>query len=191
MKWLIVGLGNPGAEYARTRHNIGFLWLDFVSQQSKVSFQPVKNGAMAQYTWKGRQVLLLKPDTYMNLSGKAVSYHLQKEKISLLNLIVATDDIALPFGKLRLKGKGSSGGHNGLKNISELLQTDAYPRLRMGVGNSFPKGKQIDYVLGEFSSGESAQLPILFEWSTEALHIALQQNLEVAMTWLNGKQLPE
>ena len=148
MKYLIVGLGNIGPEYQNTRHNIGFKVLDAFAKASNTVFEDMRYGAVATVKLKGRTLILLKPNTYMNLSGKAVSYWMQKEKIELSNLFVVVDDLALPFGTIRLRGKGSDGGHNGLKSINQLLGTQDYTRLRFGIGNEFPKGKQVDYVLG-------------------------------------------
>ena len=159
MKYLIVGLGNIGAEYAETRHNIGFSVLDALAGASDAVFTTVRYGDLAQVRHKGRTLLLLKPSTYMNLSGKAVRYWMDAEKIAAENLLVVSDDIALPFGTLRLRSQGSAGGHNGLKNIAELLGTEAYARLRFGVGGDFPRGHQVDYVLGEWTAEEQAALP--------------------------------
>lgn len=159
MKYLIVGLGNPGDKYAETRHNIGFKVLDaLITDKEGVSFETNKLGDTALYKYKGRRLVLLKPNTFMNLSGKAVNYYMQQEKIPAENVLVITDDIALPFGKLRLKKKGSDGGHNGLKNIQEILKTNVYPRLRFGVGSEFSKGRQVDYVLGEWTSEENEHM---------------------------------
>ena len=151
MKYLIVGLGNIGDEYRETRHNIGFMVLDALAKASNIVFKDGRYGATTTLSVKGRQLILLKPSTYMNLSGNAVRYWMQQEKIPLENVLVVVDDLALPFGSLRLKGKGSDGGHNGLKNIAAMLQTESYSRLRFGIGNDFPRGAQIDYVLGTFS----------------------------------------
>ena len=158
MKYLITGLGNPGDKYENTRHNIGFLTLDALAKASNVSFEPAKLGDVCQVKHKGRTLILLKPNTYMNLSGKAVRYWLGKEKISLENLLVITDDLALPFGSVRMRTKGSDGGHNGLKDIQLKLETSKYPRIRFGVGSEFQRGKQVDYVLGEWSKSESELL---------------------------------
>lgn len=157
-KSLIVGLGNIGAEYKNTRHNIGFQILDALAEASSISFSTDRYGDRSEFKWKGRPFVLIKPSTYMNLSGKAVNYWLQKEKIPVSQLLVITDDLALPFGKLRLKAKGSDGGHNGLKNIQQILGHPNYARLRFGVGNEFAKGKQVDYVLGEWDSAEEKEL---------------------------------
>lgn len=154
MKYLIAGLGNIGEEYAHTRHNIGFDILDTLAGASSVSFQDNRYGQTAEYKHKGRTFILLKPSTYMNLSGKAVNYWLQKEKISAENLLVIVDDLALPQGKLRLRAKGSDGGHNGLKNITEVLGHDNYARLRFGIGDDFSKGKQVDFVLSRWTKEE-------------------------------------
>ena len=158
MKYLIVGLGNIGSEYENTRHNIGFLILDALAKASNIFFETNKLGSTATLKFKGRTFILVKPSTFMNLSGKAVNYYLQKEKIKQENLLVITDDIALPFGTLRLKGKGSDGGHNGLKNIIESLDNNNYARLRFGVGSEFSQGKQVNYVLSEFANEEQDQL---------------------------------
>ena len=154
MKFLIVGLGNPGAKYSKTRHNVGFKSLDFISRYFNVDFENCKFGELCSFKYKGKLVFLLKPNTYMNLSGNAVNYWIKKEKIPLSNLLVVTDDINLSIGVLRMKKKGSDGGHNGLKNIQDLLLSSSYPRLRIGVGNEFSKGKQVDYVLGDWSVEE-------------------------------------
>lgn len=159
MKYLIVGLGNIGAEYAGTRHNIGFEVLDALAGASDISFTTVRYGDMAELRHRGRTLLLLKPSTYMNLSGKAVRYWMEAERIAPENLLVISDDIALPFGTLRLRAKGSAGGHNGLKNIAELLGTEDFARMRFGVGGDFPRGHQVDYVLGEWTEDERAALP--------------------------------
>lgn len=158
MKYLIVGLGNPGEKYENTRHNVGFKVLDAFAKEREANFETIKLGDVATVKWKGRSIVLLKPNTYMNLSGKAVNYYLQAEKIPLENLLVITDDLALPFGKIRLRGKGSDGGHNGLKDIQDKLNTQGYARLRFGVGQEFSQGRQVDYVLGEWSVEEAEKL---------------------------------
>ncbi|MEM8999467.1 MAG: aminoacyl-tRNA hydrolase [Bacteroidota bacterium] len=157
-KYLIVGLGNIGDEYQDTRHNIGFKILDQLSDEERFSFKTDKLGTTAQFRHKGKSVLCLKPSTYMNLSGKAVRYWMDKEKIALENVLIITDDINLPFGTLRLKTKGSDGGHNGLKSVQNLLQTPNYSRFRFGVGADFGKGKQVDHVLGNWTVEESDRL---------------------------------
>ena len=159
MKYLIVGLGNIGAEYADTRHNAGFDVLDALAGASNISFAAARYGAVAELKYKGRTLVLLKPSTYMNLSGKAVRYWMEAEKIAPENLLVISDDIALPFGTLRMRTKGSSGGHNGLKNISELLGREDYARIRFGIGGNFARGQQIDYVLGTWTDEERKLLP--------------------------------
>ncbi len=158
MKYLIVGLGNIGAEYENTRHNIGFQVVDFLANKFEVSFKSEQLGSRTSFRHKGRTFVLLKPSTYMNLSGKAVRFWLQKEKIQKENLLVVLDDLNLPFGKQRLKGKGSDGGHNGLKNINEICGGSNYARLRIGIGNEFSKGHQVNYVLGEWSDEENNKL---------------------------------
>jgi len=154
MKYLITGLGNIGAEYAHTRHNIGFDILDAMAAEKDLTFDDKRYGAVSTYRFKGRSFILLKPNTYVNLSGRAVNYWLQKEKISVNNLLVVVDDLALPFGTLRLKPKGGDAGHNGLKSIQSTLGTTNYARLRFGIGNNFNRGQQVDYVLGKWDSEE-------------------------------------
>jgi PTH1 family peptidyl-tRNA hydrolase len=147
-KFLIVALGNIGEEYENTRHNIGFTIADTIAKENDFKFAVDKLASVAIYKFKGKTLVIIKPSTYMNLSGKAVNYWMQKENISKENILIITDDLALPFGTVRMKGKGSDGGHNGLKNIQEILASTEYPRLRFGVGSEFSKGKQVDYVLG-------------------------------------------
>ena len=159
MKYLVVGLGNIGAQYANTRHNIGFKVLDALAAASDTSFISSRYGDVATIRHRGHIVTLLKPSTYMNLSGKAVRYWMEQEKIPIENILIVSDDIALPFGELRMRKKGSAGGHNGLKNISELLGREDYARIRFGVGGDFARGHQVDYVLGEFSDDEEKALP--------------------------------
>lgn len=169
MKYLIVGLGNPGAQYLFTRHNIGFMSIDRLAYQHGLSFDSVRYGELCSLRSRGKTILLLKPSTFMNLSGKAVRYWMQAENILLENLLIITDDIALPFGKLRLRPKGSHGGHNGLRHIEETLQTQSYARLRVGIGSNFPKGKQADYVLSNFSQDEQDALPALLDRIAEVV----------------------
>lgn len=159
MKYLIAGLGNIGDEYLNTRHNIGFQILDALAEASNVVFKDSRRAYVTEMKHKGRILVLIKPTTYMNLSGRAVNYWLKKEKIPLENLLVLTDDLALPFGKIRIRAKGSDAGHNGLKNINEVLGTHEYARLRFGIGNDFLRGQQIDYVLGQWDDEEKAELP--------------------------------
>ena len=158
MKFLIVGLGNPGVQYVNTRHNIGFKVLDALVESSNTSFIDDRHVKWASIKYKGKSFYLIKPTTFMNLSGKAVNYWLQHLKIPVSNLLVVTDDIALPFGTLRMRGKGSDGGHNGLKDINAVLGHNKYARLRFGVGNDFPKGRQADYVLSDWDSEQESLL---------------------------------
>jgi peptidyl-tRNA hydrolase, PTH1 family len=186
-KFLIVGLGNIGSEYVNTRHNIGFKVLDFLARQETIDFQTVKLGALAEYKIKGRTLLLLKPNTYMNLSGKALQYWMEKEKIEKDNVLVITDDLNLSFGTIRIKPKGSDGGHNGLKSIQQTLNTSDYPRFRFGISDEFKKGKQVDYVLGEWDEAEKAKLPERLEIATQAVRSFALSGLEITMTSFNGK----
>lgn len=163
MNYLVVGLGNIGAEYASTRHNMGFMVLDAWAQASNLVFESRRYGSIAEYSFKGRKFTLLKPSTYMNLSGNAVRYWMQKLNIPVENLIVICDDINLPFGTIRMRRKGSDGGHNGLKNIQEMIGTQDYARIRLGVGNDFSKGGQIDYVLGTISKEDQDTVSELSE----------------------------
>jgi PTH1 family peptidyl-tRNA hydrolase len=186
-KFLIVGLGNIGSEYANTRHNIGFKIVDFIANQEGVSFQNQKLGDVAELKIKGRTILLLKPNTYMNLSGKAVNYWLEKEKIEKENLLVITDDLNLAFGTIRIKTKGSDGGHNGLKNIQLLLNSTEYPRFRFGISDAFKKGKQVDYVLGEWDDTEKEQLKERLALSAEIVKSFALAGLNNTMNLYNGK----
>ena len=158
-KFLVVGLGNIGEEYRGTRHNIGFEILDFLAEKEEFQFSADRLGDVGQFKHKGRTAICLKPSTYMNLSGKAVLYWLQKENIPIENLLILTDDLNLPFGSLRLKTKGSDGGHNGLKDIQKMLNTGTYPRLRFGVGSDYSRGQQVDFVLGRWNEEETEALP--------------------------------
>lgn len=186
-KFLIVGLGNIGAEYVNTRHNIGFKILDYFANQESVSFQTQKLGDVAEFKIKGRAVLLLKPNTYMNLSGKAVKYWLEKENIEKENILVITDDLNLSFGSIRIKSKGSDGGHNGLKNIQLLLNSTEYPRYRFGISDAFKKGKQVDYVLGEWSLEEKEALKERLGVSAEIIKSFALAGLNNTMNLFNGK----
>ncbi len=168
MKYLIVGLGNPGAEYEDTRHNIGFKVVDAIAQSRGASFAPARLGEVSTFRFKARTFVLLKPSTYMNLSGKAVRYWMDAEKIPVENVLVITDDLALPFGTLRIRGKGSDGGHNGLKDIQAVLNTTQYPRLRFGIGDAFHRGAQVDYVLGKWTAEERNALPERLERCVES-----------------------
>ena len=186
-KFLIVGLGNIGAEYVNTRHNIGFKIVDFFARKEGVNFETVKLGALAQYKFKGRTFLLLKPNTYMNLSGKAVQYWMDKENIPLENILIITDDLNLPFGTIRIRQKGSDGGHNGLKNINLVLNTQNYARFRFGISDEFKKGKQVDYVLGDWDDAEKTALPERLEVASEIIKSFGTAGLENTMTAFNGK----
>ena len=185
-KFLIVGLGNIGLDYANTRHNIGFRVLDFLASKESLTFETQKLGDVATYKFKGRQFILLKPSTYMNLSGKAVTYWLTKEKIPLENLLVITDDLNLPFGTIRLKTKGSDGGHNGLKDIQDKLQTTTYNRFRFGISDAFSKGRQVDYVLGEWTDEENKKLPERLEKSIELIKSFGTAGVNITMNTYNG-----
>lgn len=187
MKYLIVGLGNKGDEYENTRHNIGFKVVEKIAETLDVPFKSTNFGWMAEGKYKGRKILLLKPDTYMNLSGKAVKFWLEKEKIPMEKLMIVTDDLSLPFGTLRMKLKGSHGGHNGLRNIQNLLQTNQYPRLRCGISADFSQGKQVDYVLGEWAEEEKTKLPERIEQFSKAVLTFAFAGIQNAMTGFNGK----
>lgn len=187
MKYLIVGLGNIGEEYRNTRHNIGFNVLDALAKASNLIFADGRYGATATLSLKGRKLILLKPSTYMNLSGNAVRYYMQKENIPLENLLVVVDDLALPFGTLRLKGKGSDGGHNGLKHIAATLGTEAYARLRFGIGNDFPKGGQIDFVLGHFSEADLSIMDEKLQAAGEIIKSFCLAGINLTMNQFNKK----
>ena len=187
MKYLIVGLGNIGAEYAGTRHNIGFDVLDALAGASNAVFTTARYGDIAEVKYKGRTLVLLKPSTYMNLSGKAVRYWLEAAKVDRERLLVVSDDIALPFGTLRLRPKGSAGGHNGLKNIAELLGTEEFARMRFGVGGDFPRGHQVDYVLGEWTAEEREALPERLKIFGDALLSFATVGVERTMNFFNKK----
>ena len=186
-KYLIAGLGNIGEKYYNTRHNIGFKILDDVAQKEAVDFKTEKLGDVAQFRFKGRLFILLKPSTYMNLSGKSVNYWLTKENIAVENLLVICDDLNLNFGTIRLKGNGSDGGHNGLKDINEVLQTNNYARFRFGIGSEFSKGRQSDFVLGQWSEEEFKLLPERLEKSMELIKSFGTGGLNNTMNAFNGK----
>lgn len=188
MKFLIACLGNIGIEYENTRHNIGFKIADKLAADAGASFNDKRYGFVTEVKYKGRTLVTLKPSTYMNLSGRAVNYWLQKEKISEENLLVVADDINLPFGTIRIKGKGSDGGHNGLKDIIQMFGHQNYARLRFGVGNEFNKGAQVDYVLGEWSDDEKKLLPERIEIATEAIKSFTTIGLERTMNFFNTKK---
>jgi len=188
MKYLIAGLGNIGDEYAHTRHNIGFDALDALSQASDVVFDVNKRyGAIAKMRLKNKILILLKPSTYMNASGKAVRYWLQKENIPLENLLIVVDDFSLPFGVIRLRSRGSHAGHNGLKSIEEMLETQNYARIRFGIGNNFHASEQIDFVLGNFPEEQQKLLPERLKITIEAIESFVLEGVEIAMNKFNGK----
>ncbi len=187
MKFLVAGLGNIGPEYENTRHNIGFTILDALAKASSIRFVPDRLASVSELRFKGKTLILIKPTTFMNLSGKAVNYWLQAEKIPRENLLVVTDDLALPFGTLRLKGKGSDGGHNGLKDIQSTLGSDVYARLRFGVGSEFSKGKQVDYVLGKWTDDETKLLTERVEKACEVIKSFAAAGLQNTMNQFNNK----
>lgn len=187
MKYLIVGLGNIGDEYRGTRHNIGFRILDAFAEASNISFSSERYGDVAHMRLKNKQLTLLKPSTYMNLSGNAVRYWKEKENIDISHILVLVDDIALPFGAIRIKPNGSDAGHNGLKNIAQMLGTPAYPRLRFGIGNDFPRGCQVDYVLGHFTLDQRQQLPARVDVACEAIKAFCLSGIDFAMCNFNNK----
>jgi len=186
-KFLIVGLGNIGEKYANTRHNIGFKILDYLAETNDITFETVKLGDISTFKIKGRTLILLKPSTFMNLSGKAIKYWLEKENIPLENLLVITDDLNLPFGSLRLKTKGSDGGHNGLKDTQDKLQTVKYNRFRFGISNEFSKGRQVDYVLGEWNEDENSKLKERLKISAELIKSFALAGVNATMNQFNGK----
>jgi len=187
MKYLIAGLGNIGAEYARTRHNIGFLILDTLARESGISFSPDRYASKASLRHKGKTLILIKPSTYMNLSGKAVRYWLEKENIPLENMLVIVDDIALPLGQLRMKTKGGDGGHNGLTSLIEILGTEEFSRLRFGIGGDFPKGYQVDYVLGEWTPDEEKIITPRLPAAADIIKSFVTIGPEKTMTNYNNK----
>jgi PTH1 family peptidyl-tRNA hydrolase len=184
-KFLIVGLGNIGSEYKHTRHNIGFDVLDFLVKEEGVSFSEGRLADVAHLKLKGKPIVLIKPTTYMNLSGKAVNYWLQQEKINIENMLVIVDELALPLGKIRINPKGSDGGHNGLKNIQETLNTNVYTRLRFGIGNEFSKGKQVNFVLGKWTDDEQAILKDRIKIASDAIKSFAFVGLERTMNLFN------
>lgn len=187
MKYLIVGLGNIGPEYHNTRHNIGFTILDAFAEASNVFFTENRYGATTQVKLKGKILTLLKPSTFMNLSGNALRFWMQKENIPMENVLVLVDDIALPFGTLRLKPKGSDAGHNGLKNIQEVLGHSNYTRLRFGIGNDFPKGRQVEYVLSKWSDDEWKEMPARIEKAIEIIKSFVLAGTQSTMNQFNNK----
>lgn len=187
MKYLIVGLGNIGPEYRETRHNIGFMVVDALARLNNTPFVSGRYGSTAAFSIKGQQLLLLKPSTFMNLSGLAVRYWMQEEKIPLENVLIVVDDLALPFGTLRLKGKGSDAGHNGLKHIAATLGTQDYARLRFGIGNDFPRGGQIDYVLGRFTNEDLKTMDERLEMAGEIIKSFCLAGINITMNQYNKR----
>lgn len=187
MKYLIAGLGNIGTEYQNTRHNIGFMVLDALAKASNTTFMTQRYGDVAEMRLKNKELVLLKPSTYMNLSGNAIRYWMEKERIPLENLLVVVDDIALPFGVVRMKARGSDAGHNGLKNIAEVLSTQNYARLRFGIGNNFPRGFQVEYVLSRFSEEEQPVLAERIDVAVDAIKAYCLSGLDFAMNHFNNK----
>ena len=191
MNYLIVGLGNIGVEYANTRHNMGFMVLDAWAQASNIVFESGRYGSTATVSFKGRKFTLLKPSTYMNLSGKAVRYWMNELKIPLENLLVLSDDLNIPFGTLRLRKNGSAGGHNGLTNINELIGTQEYARIRLGIGNEFGRGQQVGYVLGELNKEEQEQMPDICKRTIEGIKAWATIGPDRAMNIVNTKPKAE
>ena len=186
-KYLIVGLGNIGEKYHNTRHNVGFKILDHLAKKEALTFETKRLGDITTYKFKGRTFILLKPSTYMNLSGKSVIYWLTKEKIPLENLLIITDDLNLPFGSIRLKTKGSDGGHNGLKDIQDKLQSTKYNRFRFGISDEFGKGRQVDYVLSKWNDEETEKLPERLDLSIELIKSFGTAGITNTMNNFNGK----
>lgn len=187
MKYLIACLGNIGAEYANTRHNIGFMVADYLNEELKGSFVTSRHAQVSELRYKGRTLVVIKPTTYMNLSGKAVKYWLQQEKIPIENLLVVLDEIALPLGALRMRKKGSDAGHNGLSNIIESLGTNVFSRLRFGIGNDFPYGKQIDYVLGEWKASDLEVINPRLDVAASFIKSFVTQGVDLTMNQMNNK----
>jgi PTH1 family peptidyl-tRNA hydrolase len=187
MKYLIVGLGNIGPEYKNTRHNIGFIILDDLAIKKELSWEDKRYAYRTEFKYRSRNIVLIKPTTYMNLSGRAVNYWLQKEKIPVENMLVITDDLALPFGTIRIRSKGSDGGHNGLYSIIGTLGTNEFSRLRFGIGGSFPKGSQVNYVLGEWDPEEENGLPERMDKVIEAIQSFTTLGIERTMNFYNNK----
>ncbi len=187
MKYLILGLGNIGEEYENTRHNIGFKIIDKLTKDNSISISLDRHAYIGELKYKGRTLILAKPTTYMNLSGKALQYWMQKEKIPVEHVLIIVDDIALPFGTVRMKAKGSDGGHNGLKHIQQTLGHSNYARLRFGIGNNYAKGRQIDYVLGEWGADEQKDLSTYIDKSIEGIFQFVSLGIDKAMTVTNQK----
>lgn len=186
MQFLIVGLGNIGEKYDNTRHNVGFDVVDYLAKEHQASFELTRHAYKSSFRYKGKIIHLLKPTTYMNLSGKAVRYWMQQEKIKIDNVLIVLDDLNLEFGKIRMRTKGSDGGHNGLKNIDQLLGTNKYARLRIGIGSNFSRGKQVNYVLGKWSEGEHAELQLIIEKSARSALAFATIGIARAMSQYNG-----
>lgn len=186
-KFLIVGLGNIGPKYANTRHNIGFKMLDFYAEKNSLTWETAKLGDVTSHKIKGRTFIFLKPSTYMNLSGKAINYWLEKEKVPVENLLVITDDLNLAFGSIRVKGKGSDGGHNGLKDTQNMLGTTNYNRFRFGISDAFSKGRQVDYVLGEWTPEEESALTERLEMGGNIIESFALAGMNITMNTYNGK----
>jgi PTH1 family peptidyl-tRNA hydrolase len=187
MNYLIAGLGNVGPEYELSRHNAGFLALDRLADQHKAKFRIGRLSYVAEYRYRRNNVYLIKPTTYMNLSGKAVNYWIQELKVPVQNTLVIVDDISLDFGVLRLRARGSSAGHNGLASIEQALGTSVYPRLRVGIGNEFQKGSQVDYVLSRFSDDEAARLGVILDKACEIIQSYITGGIDKTMTVYNKK----
>lgn len=185
MKYLVVGLGNAGTEYALTRHNIGFMVLDQLAQMQATPFQPDRLAMLATCKYRNRLLCLVKPTTYMNHSGRAVGYWLHKLKLSVEQSLVVVDDVALPFGKLRMRSQGATAGHNGLKSIEASLSTQVYPRLRIGIGNDFPKGRQANYVLDPFTDQEQQVLPALLDQACQMIYTFCTSGIRYTMDQYN------
>lgn len=185
MKYLIVGLGNIGSEYADTRHNIGFMVADALVNKAGSGFSNLRLAYYSEFSLKGRSIHVIKPTTYMNLSGKALNYWMQELKISVGNILVVVDDLAIPFGSIKLKPKGSSAGHNGLKSIEATLGGSNYARLRFGIGDNYPKGRQVDYVLSSFDEDEQPELPALIDRAVEMIESFVSVGPELTMTRFN------
>lgn len=185
MKFLIVGLGNIGAEYAHTRHNIGFDVVEALAAKHNATFKTDRLAAVAEIKLKGKTLVCIEPSTYMNLSGKAVKYWMDKEKIAIEHVLVIVDELALPLSKIRLRPGGSDAGHNGLKSIQETLQTNAYPRLRFGIGNDYPKGRQVDFVLGRWNEAELPVVKKKIEATIEVIESFVLTGIERTMNHAN------
>jgi PTH1 family peptidyl-tRNA hydrolase len=185
MKYLVVGLGNIGAEYAETRHNVGFMVVDKLARQFEATFESERHAFVSEIRHKGRNITIIKPTTYMNLSGKAVNYWLKELKLPIENSLTILDDVAIDFGKIRLRTSGSSAGHNGLKDIEATLETQNYPRLRFGIGNNYPKGRQVDFVLGKFDHEEKKELEFGIDKAVEATLAFCTVGITAAMNLYN------